>query len=111
MKRVYILLLLLVVLWWVVFWMEDQKSAIIIPTPAPVQDPNPLPWTDVGSGDQIAVTSWASQTWGAIDDTELPLDQQAQQDSETEQLTDPEVEEIIDLLEELIAESERETAQ
>jgi len=34
------------------------------------------------------------------------LDQQAQQDAETEQVTDPEVEEIIDLLEELIAESE-----
>lgn len=69
------------------------------------------------SGDQSA--SGASQTWtmlsgsvvdtgiasdtGSIDDTELPLDQEPTTESGA---SDPEVEEIINLLEELIAESE-----
>lgn len=113
MKRVQILLLLLVVLWWVVFLMYDPKTEVIMPTSVPVPSTRPavVTWINEWTGDQIDVDSWVAQTWWAIDDTELPLDQKAQQPSGTEQLTDPEVEEIIDLLEELIAENEGETAQ
>lgn len=66
------------------------------------------------------VLSWNQWTWvvvasgsvisGALDDTELPLDQQwAGVDELTNtwnQESDPEVDEIINILEELIAESE-----
>lgn len=63
-------------------------------------------WNDVWTGN-IAPGTGEAQTW-AIDDTELPLDQNGQNMSWTQEATDPEVEEIIDLLEELIAESETE---
>lgn len=48
---------------------------------------------------------------GSVDDTELPLDQQAGEDNQwvnpQNQESDPEVDEIINILEELIAESEQ----
>jgi hypothetical protein len=93
--------------------MYDQKSKIIIPTPSE-QITEAVSWTNQGTGEQVDGVSWAQadgvswavQTWGSIDDTELPLDQNSPQAAGTQQATDPEVEEIIDLLEELIAESE-----
>ena len=63
-------------------------------------------WIDTETGSSVPATGEV-QSW-SIDDTELPLDQNAQTTSWTDEVTDPEVEEIIDLLEELIAESETE---
>ncbi len=109
MKRVHILLLLLVVLWWIIRWTSKDTPVVMIEQPQLLlpDATNPIwSWNDAWTG-SIASGTGEAQSW-AIDDTELPLDQNGQNMSWTQEATDPEVEEIIDLLEELIAESETE---
>lgn len=103
------MILLFIVIWWV-FYVFQQKN--VIPT-----DNEIVPNSQQQNNDEsLSGTQW---TWvmlsgsvisGAFDDTELPLDQQS---AGVEELTntwnqesDPEVDEIINILEELIAESE-----
>lgn len=114
MKRLHFLLILLfIVIWWVFYvYQNTQPISDNLPTP-----PNVL----TGQQNNDSILSWETTTgsivsWsvvsGNVDDTELPLDQQEGNDSESEnsahQESDPEVDEIINILEELIAESETE---
>ena len=75
------------------------RNPVIDTSNTQITVPSKEAWTGVNE------TGW---TTGNIDDTELPLDQEKDSLSWTldEQVTDPEAEEIINLLEELIAESE-----
>lgn len=84
---------------------ENPTSIPTMPTDSQNNDAI-LSWnTTTGSVVSGAVVSWS------VDDTELPLDQQAGEDNQwvnpQNQESDPEVDEIINILEELIAESEQ----
>lgn len=61
-------------------------------------------WSDAMTGSDTM--TGALQT-GSVDDTELPLDQRTWSTAQDPAVTDPDVEEIIGLLEELIEESEQ----
>lgn len=83
----------------------DNPTAMpIVPTDS--QNKNDLLSGNTTTGSIVSgsVVSWS------VDDTELPLDQQAGEGSQwnnpQNQESDPEVDEIINILEELIAESE-----
>jgi hypothetical protein len=105
MKRLHILLLVLVVLWVATRWLVTEKQAPLVP---PFTQPTQQVTTGaILTGDDTATTGDTLAT-GNIDDTELPLDQNSgdmPQDG-SDQPSDAEVEEIINLLEELIAENE-----
>jgi hypothetical protein len=101
----------LVLIWWAYFLLRTTKTPLppvdlTIDKPSAQQNDNTnelLTWT---------ATTGDSLTWSINDDTELPLDQQwAGVDELTNtwnQESDPEVDEIINILEELIEESESE---
>jgi hypothetical protein len=97
------------VLGWIIRWTSKNAPTVNIEqTEQPLIQNNDAvwSWTDIWTGSSVPVTGEV-ESW-AIDDTELPLDKNAQVTSWTDEVPDPEVEEIIDLLEELIAESETE---
>ena len=86
--------------------MYSDETTIITQNPNPTQDSTTVvSGNDLWGSGAVEVVSGTVLTW-TVDDTELPLDQNEQTGSGTDEQTDPEVEEIIDLLEELIAENE-----
>lgn len=109
MKRLYILLILLILVGVGAFWsMRQQNNIVPAETIRSWKDRDEVSSgsnTLLGSGADLA--SGLVKTW-TVDDTELPLDQWSENGVWTwDQATDPEVEEVINLLEELIAESEQ----
>jgi hypothetical protein len=112
MKRLYILILVIVLLWIVAWRMFDvEQPSVLPPYNAPMQPALPTQENMTGnviSGNNDLWSTGEVISTGNIDDTELPLDQNGWDLSEDDldQVTDPEVEEIINLLEELIAENE-----
>lgn len=113
MKRVHILVLFLVILWVAVWLLNMQQSNT--PLPEPIKDISVLTW-NVPWSDTIETwnVDWLSgevlsgeQQTGNVDDTELPLEKNTETTGSGENESDPEVEEIINLLEELIQEGEK----
>lgn len=112
MKRIHILILFLILLWAAVWLLDMRNTAPLIPPTENITPPvSWTTWTNVLSSWDVVWTSGelltgAQQTW-SVDDTELPLERTVDDGTGVqEEQTDPEVEEIINLLQELIEEWE-----